>query len=670
MTSDFQTAVTCNLCWELFATGIRDPLVLPKCGHTFCRLCLCKLKSKGPWHCPLCRYPYRRTSVSELPVNFVALSVTSTLKEKHSDRKIQAEPTTTGLFTSSLNGLLHHPEAPERLQFSSIFKSGLSFEEQRYKEQTKRDSSIVVKKSAFTSPNNGRFFFAKDDTSGSASSSASASALSLFSFGQTKSTPGSVFPAACVRDKKIQAEPTTTGLFTSSLNGLLHHPEAPGRLQFSSIFKSGLSFEEQRYKEQTKRDSSIVVKKSAFTSPNNGRFFFAKDDTSGSASSSASASALSLFSFGQTKSTPGSVFPAACVRDKVTLAKLESSVTKNTFDHPPFFELPVNKPTVSSGRSNGCVWHTKNLSKGFVFASGLTPSAPKADPRDRSQNPILLKCNESNSASRSLPNDININTVVNKLGLLTISKTSTSESSGMHNLTSVVKESNTEIVLTHNISSPLETPVTNMVSTNNTFSKASAPEESFNFFRISHLDLPLTNVTTLQMLRSEINYHQKILSKEFGLTNVSASDSSTPTNSPSLEASPPRQTSTPSDSSSKTAAANNPISFTDQQRNNSLKVIPMNRSNSNGHSFRFTLMDPRMAILTIFQELNNETGYYEEITSKGFLGKEPSVHRFRKTARRRGKCQESKSAQKNQDLQCQSSSTPFRGLGARPKVFA
>ncbi|XP_047498899.1 uncharacterized protein LOC125045589 [Penaeus chinensis] len=577
MTSDFQTAVTCSLCWELFAAGIQDPLILPKCGHTFCRQCLCKLESKGTWHCPLCRCPYRGTSISELPVNFVALSVISTLKR--SDRKIQAKSKgSTGHFTSSLNG----------------------------KQTPLRNSA------ALSSPNR--------------------------------------------KSNKL----------------LLRRAEAPERLQFSLMFISGLSFEEQRYKEQTKRDSSSIVNKSAFTSPNAGRFLFAKDDTSGSASSSASASALSLFRFGQAKSTLGNVSPTSCGRDKVTLARPESSVTKNAFDQPPCFELPINNPTVSSGQSNGCVWHTEYLFKGFTFASDLTPSAPKADPRDRSQIPELLKCNEPNSASRSLPNDINISSIVNDLRLLTISKTSTTESSGMHNLSSVVKESNTEIVLTQNRSSPLKIPITNMVSTNETFSKASTPGESFNF-GISHLDLPLTITTSLQMLRSDVNYFQKILSKEFGLTNASASDSSAPTNSPSLETSTPRHTSTSNDSSSKTAAANNPISFTDLKKNNHLKVIPMNQNNSNAHSFRFTHMDPRKAILTTFQKLNSETGYYEEITSKGFLGKEPSAHRFRRTLRmhwrRHGKCQESKSAQKNQDLQCQSSSTSFRGLGARPKSF-
>ncbi|XP_037788777.1 uncharacterized protein LOC119584307 [Penaeus monodon] len=315
-----------------------------------------------------------------------------------------------------------------------------------------------------------------------------------------------------------------------------------------------------------------------------------------------------------------------------------------------------------------------------MIASGFSSLAPKADPRDRSQDPKLLECNESfNSPSRSLLNDVNINTVLNKMKLLTISKTSTTESSGMQNLSS-------EMVLKQNRSSPVETP------NDDTFSKASTPEESFNFFRISHLDLSLTNVSTLQILRNEIHYHQKILCKEFGL-NASASARSTSTNSPSLETSAPRPTSTPSDSSSKTEAADNLIPFTDPKNCYSLKFNPMIRNNANAHSSRFTPMDQRMAILTTFQKLNSETGYYEIITSKGFLGSKPSVHRVRKTSRiqhnkkkinwkRQEKYQESKcssphstsssprlGAQKNLDLQCQSISTFFRGLGARPKDF-
>ncbi|ROT71873.1 hypothetical protein C7M84_009757 [Penaeus vannamei] len=90
MRSDFERAVTCNLCWQLFATGPRAPLVLPKCGDTFCRACLRKVQPQTAWMCPLCAHAYTEISVPDLPVNFLALVVTSVLKESFHE-KIQPE---------------------------------------------------------------------------------------------------------------------------------------------------------------------------------------------------------------------------------------------------------------------------------------------------------------------------------------------------------------------------------------------------------------------------------------------------------------------------------------------------------------------------------------------------------------------------------------------------
>uniref|UniRef100_A0A670HXI6 RING-type domain-containing protein n=1 Tax=Podarcis muralis TaxID=64176 RepID=A0A670HXI6_PODMU len=44
---------TCSICLEYF----RDPVIIPECGHNFCRACLtqCWEKSEGEASCPQCR---------------------------------------------------------------------------------------------------------------------------------------------------------------------------------------------------------------------------------------------------------------------------------------------------------------------------------------------------------------------------------------------------------------------------------------------------------------------------------------------------------------------------------------------------------------------------------------------------------------------------------------
>uniref|UniRef100_A0A670HZG8 Uncharacterized protein n=1 Tax=Podarcis muralis TaxID=64176 RepID=A0A670HZG8_PODMU len=50
---DLCEEATCSICLECF----RDPVIIPECGHNFCRACLiqCWEKSEGEASCPLCR---------------------------------------------------------------------------------------------------------------------------------------------------------------------------------------------------------------------------------------------------------------------------------------------------------------------------------------------------------------------------------------------------------------------------------------------------------------------------------------------------------------------------------------------------------------------------------------------------------------------------------------
>ncbi|KAG7166073.1 Tripartite motif-containing protein 72-like 2, partial [Homarus americanus] len=61
--------LTCSVCSEVFEGGVREPVVLPQCGHTFCRACLINLQARDPaFSCPTCRSSYSGPPVADLPV--------------------------------------------------------------------------------------------------------------------------------------------------------------------------------------------------------------------------------------------------------------------------------------------------------------------------------------------------------------------------------------------------------------------------------------------------------------------------------------------------------------------------------------------------------------------------------------------------------------------------
>ncbi|XP_063588386.1 uncharacterized protein LOC134765631 isoform X2 [Penaeus indicus] len=67
--------VTCIVCSELYTRGTREPVVLPLCGHTFCRPCLCNLENTGRLSCPTCRQSYIGPPIDQLPTVFALLSL-------------------------------------------------------------------------------------------------------------------------------------------------------------------------------------------------------------------------------------------------------------------------------------------------------------------------------------------------------------------------------------------------------------------------------------------------------------------------------------------------------------------------------------------------------------------------------------------------------------------
>lgn len=70
-----ESELTCPVCSEIYTKGLREPVLLPNCGHAFCRMCLCNVESAGSVHCPTCRKPHTGSSVSYLPTIFALLSL-------------------------------------------------------------------------------------------------------------------------------------------------------------------------------------------------------------------------------------------------------------------------------------------------------------------------------------------------------------------------------------------------------------------------------------------------------------------------------------------------------------------------------------------------------------------------------------------------------------------
>ncbi|KAK7079325.1 hypothetical protein SK128_021129 [Halocaridina rubra] len=69
--SNPEAALICAVCLSDFDAGHRRPLILPRCGHTFCRICMKDLAARGDIVCPSCRTKYpSELEVDDLPINF------------------------------------------------------------------------------------------------------------------------------------------------------------------------------------------------------------------------------------------------------------------------------------------------------------------------------------------------------------------------------------------------------------------------------------------------------------------------------------------------------------------------------------------------------------------------------------------------------------------------
>nr|XP_045597131.1 uncharacterized protein LOC123757498 isoform X2 [Procambarus clarkii] len=69
--------LTCTVCCEQYHEKHRHPVLLPRCGHSFCRPCVAFLVKNGCVICPSCRMDQRVETAEHLPTEFSLLAITS-----------------------------------------------------------------------------------------------------------------------------------------------------------------------------------------------------------------------------------------------------------------------------------------------------------------------------------------------------------------------------------------------------------------------------------------------------------------------------------------------------------------------------------------------------------------------------------------------------------------
>ncbi|XP_066964291.1 E3 ubiquitin-protein ligase TRIM50-like [Macrobrachium rosenbergii] len=68
--------LSCAVCSDVYEVRARDPVSLPKCGHTFCRPCLTSLQSQSLlFKCPSCRTQHTGAIIANLPPVYALLSI-------------------------------------------------------------------------------------------------------------------------------------------------------------------------------------------------------------------------------------------------------------------------------------------------------------------------------------------------------------------------------------------------------------------------------------------------------------------------------------------------------------------------------------------------------------------------------------------------------------------
>ncbi|MPC09100.1 Tripartite motif-containing protein 72 [Portunus trituberculatus] len=78
--------IICPMCSELYDEEEYQPVLLPRCGHTFCRPCLTTIKGKGHFPCPTCRKRHLKPAIEDLPVHNEVLNKANAYREEKAGR--------------------------------------------------------------------------------------------------------------------------------------------------------------------------------------------------------------------------------------------------------------------------------------------------------------------------------------------------------------------------------------------------------------------------------------------------------------------------------------------------------------------------------------------------------------------------------------------------------
>ncbi|XP_063883357.1 uncharacterized protein LOC135112661 [Scylla paramamosain] len=78
--SRMEELLSCSVCCEQYQEKHRHPVVLPRCGHSFCRPCIAFLVKNGCVICPSCRMDQRVETADHLPTEFSLLAITNAQK--------------------------------------------------------------------------------------------------------------------------------------------------------------------------------------------------------------------------------------------------------------------------------------------------------------------------------------------------------------------------------------------------------------------------------------------------------------------------------------------------------------------------------------------------------------------------------------------------------------
>ncbi|XP_066949874.1 uncharacterized protein [Macrobrachium rosenbergii] len=81
MQDEMDAELTCPVCQEIYTKDLREPVLLPGCGHTFCRTCLCSVETSGKVLCPTCRKRHIGSPMSSLPTIYALLSLSEKYKK-------------------------------------------------------------------------------------------------------------------------------------------------------------------------------------------------------------------------------------------------------------------------------------------------------------------------------------------------------------------------------------------------------------------------------------------------------------------------------------------------------------------------------------------------------------------------------------------------------------